>query len=286
MHEQRVFLKQSLAVILADHFVMRFSFLFYEPIPTLAELERAMQRLRRLGYEGVELSACHPMPYPAEAIRKLSERHDLPVVSLCLSVANDAIRRRATERLRDYVSLAGELDALLVVGLMQGVRADEPDEAAARGRIESCLKEVATFANGRGANVVIEPVNHLQVGFHNSVAEAAALAHRIHEPSFGFMLDTLHMNIEERSIEDVIRTHGRSARHVHLCDTHGGPFGTGGLDFRAVLGALRDSGFGGFVSVKVYRGAGWEDAAAGAAAYLRSIGAFSPASAEGTEGET
>ena len=45
---------------------MRFSFLFYEPIPTLAELDRRMGILACLGYQGVELSAFHPMNYTAD----------------------------------------------------------------------------------------------------------------------------------------------------------------------------------------------------------------------------
>ena len=33
------------------------------PVPDLSELDRRMGRLASLGYQGVELSACHPMPH-------------------------------------------------------------------------------------------------------------------------------------------------------------------------------------------------------------------------------
>jgi len=92
------------------------------------------------------------------------------------------------------------------------------------------------------------------------------------------MLDTIHMNIEERSIVETIRAHGRHIRHFHLCETNGGPFGTGSLDFPRVLATLTESGYSHFVSVKVYRHADWEEAAQGAIVFLReqcrSPGAF------------
>jgi D-psicose/D-tagatose/L-ribulose 3-epimerase len=83
------------------------------------------------------------------------------------------------------------------------------------------------------------------------------------------MLDTIHLNIEERSILDTIRVHGRRIHHFHLCETNGGPFGTGNLDFPAVLRALDDTGYAHFASVKIYRKVGWEEAAKGAMTLLQ-----------------
>ena len=262
---------------------MKFSFLFYEPILDLAELDRRMERLAALGYDGVELSASHPPPYPAGAIADLAERHRLPVVSLltgwsypneglCLSSPDARVRDRAVERLDTYVEQAARLGALMVVGLMQGLRSDEPDEAIAGERIAEALGRVARTAEARGVSVVIEPVNHLQVGFHNSAAEAAALVERVGSPAFGYMLDTFHLNIEERSVEEAICHHAPHARHVHLCETNGALFGTGGLAFDRVLAGLDAAGYDGWVSVKVYRRAGWEEAARASAEFLGALG--------------
>ena len=169
---------------------MRFSYLFYEPISDLARLERRMARLAELGYGGIELSAAHPLGMSAEQIAALAAKHGLAVVSflsgwsysnegLCLSSPDAAVRDRAVDRLSEYVQLAGSLHALVVVGLMQGLRGDEPDVAIANDRIAECLRRVAKIAETAGTSVVIEPVNHLQVGFNHTVAEAAAMADRV-----------------------------------------------------------------------------------------------------------
>jgi sugar phosphate isomerase/epimerase len=259
---------------------VKLSFLIYEPIPDLGELDRRMGRIAALGYQGIELSTSHPMPYPAEEVVALSRKHGLPVVSLlsgwsysneglCLASPREDVRRRAVERLTEYVDYAARLGAVVVVGLMQGLRSDEPAEAEANRRIAACLRPVAEAAVQRGAVVVLEPVNHLQVGFNHTAAEAAAMVERVGSPGLSYMLDTIHLNIEERSVTETIRAHGRRIRHFHLCETNGGPFGTGNLDFDRVRRTLDEVGYAHFASVKIYRKVGWEEAARGAMAFLR-----------------
>ncbi len=262
---------------------MKFSFLFHEPIDDLDELDRRMGILAAIGYRGVELSAFHPLPYPVEAVAALARTHRLPVVSLlsgwsyareglCLSAPDAGVRDRAAARLVDYVGQAASLGSLVVVGLMQGLRSDEPDEDRANDRIAEALRRVCLDAAARRVSIVLEPVNHLQVGFNQTVAEASAMADRVGSPAIGFMLDTFHMNIEERSVEGAVRLHAPRARHVHLCETNGGPFGSGGLDFGRVLTALDAAGYDRFLSIKVYRRMGWEEAARSSATTLRGLG--------------
>jgi sugar phosphate isomerase/epimerase len=259
--------------------------LSYEPIETVAELDRRMGLVKSLGYAGIELTATHPLGYAIEEVESLVARHGLPVVSLlsgwsyaneglCLSSPDRGVRDRAVGRLQGYVRLAGRLGAVLVVGMMQGLRSDEPDGEVANRRIAECLKSVSDDDERDGVSIVLEPVNHFQVGFNHTAAEARAMAERVGSPAVGYMLDTIHMNIEERSLLGTIREHGGTIRHFHLCETNGGPFGTGGLDFPAVLATLDRSGYDRFASVKVYRGADFDAAARGSVEFLRGLGAL------------
>ena len=259
---------------------MKLSFLFYEPIPDLQELDRRMGRIAALGYDGIELAASHPAPYPPEEVLALSRKHRLPVVSmlsgwsygnekLCLASPRAEVRQQAVQRLIEYASYTARLGAVLVVGLMQGLRSDEADEAAAQERIAAGLRTVASAAAEQNATIVLEPVNHLQVGFNHTAAEAAALVDRIGSASLSYMLDTIHLNIEERSVLETIRLHAPRIRHFHLCETNGGLFGTGNLDFPSVLQTLQEVSYAHFASVKIYRNGNWERAATQAIAYLR-----------------
>src|SRR5437868_2496737 len=105
---------------------MKFSYLVYDPVADLAELDRIMARVASRGYHGIELVATHPRGYSAEEVAALVEKHRLPVVSLlsgwsyanehlCLSSPDAGVRNRAVDRLIEYVEHATQLRSILVV---------------------------------------------------------------------------------------------------------------------------------------------------------------------------
>lgn len=58
---------------------------------------------------------------------------------------------------------------------------------------------------------------------------------------------------------------------MHLCESNGAQFGSGHVDFRAVLRTLESIGYSHWASVKVYRKLGFEQAARTSIGYLRSL---------------
>ena len=119
-------------------------------------------------------------------------------------------------------------------------------------------------------SIVVEPVNHLQVGFTHTAAEATDLTpNRLARRR----ADARHDPHEHRGARDA-RRHPRARwalRHFHLADTNGGLYGTGNLDFAGVLGALDQAGYDGYASVKIYRTPSWDVAARSAIAYVREV---------------
>jgi D-psicose/D-tagatose/L-ribulose 3-epimerase len=262
---------------------MKFSYLFYEPVPEPRQLAKRMRQLAELGYDGVELAASHPLGYEPEALAAISKETGLPVVSflsgwsygnekLCLASRDKVVRDRAVQRLTGYVEMASSLGAIVVVGLMQGLRSDEPDAAAANERIAAALSRVAKAAEACGGTIVMEPVNHLQVGFNHTAGEMSQLIERIGSPAVRLMLDTIHMSIEEQRPLETIRRYGAKLAHFHLCESNGGLPGSGNLDYASVLAALDEAGYQRFVSIKIYRHAPWQEAAGAAISFLEKIG--------------
>ncbi len=93
----------------AGEVVVKFSVLSYEPVFRLDELDRRMGVAKALGYRGIELVATHPLGYSTDEVIALTERHQLPVVSLLSgwSYANEGLclsaptRRAARPRSRN-----------------------------------------------------------------------------------------------------------------------------------------------------------------------------------------
>ena len=264
--------------------MVRYSYILVDPLSSFGseeDIRRALALLRDCGYEGVEINLTDPLGVDPERLQGWLAEIGFVVPAfltgsayfegLCLSSPDQAIRGEAVQRLVRYVEIGQEFNAILVIGLMQGLLSDEPDVDVANRRIVDCLRSVADVAEDRRVKMVIEPVNHLQVGFNNSVSEVLRLIECVNSPSIRPMVDTIHLNIEEKSLIQPILDCGSDLGHVHLCESNGSLFGSGNIDFQSVLKALRDIDYDGFASVKVYRKASLEVGAPSSMEFLRSL---------------
>jgi D-psicose/D-tagatose/L-ribulose 3-epimerase len=263
----------------------KFSFILCDPLESFGDLgafASVLRTIKQLGFAGIECNLIARDLASADRLLQLVEEIQLPIVSfltganyfsegLCLSSPNVETRQRAVESLCRFTAVAAQFNAVLVVGQMQGFRSDEPHVSAAEARIEDALRQVAASAEANGATVVVEPVNHLQCGFHNTLEAVVNLVGRIGSARVRPMLDSFHMNVEEKSMTEPIRRAGNNLAHFHLCESNGSFLGSGRLDFEPILAALESIDYRGFVSVKVYREA-WETAARATSEHLRSRG--------------
>ena len=261
----------------------KLSFILCDPLECFGNLDAfasVLRTLKHLGYEGVECNITSPGLADADGLLRLVEEIKLPIVSfltganyfgqgLCLSSPHEEIRRKAVESLRQFTSTAARFGAVLVVGQMQGFRSDEPDMAVAEDRIEDALRQVAAAAEENGATIVVEPVNHLQCGFHNTLEAVLSLTDRVGSNHVKPMLDSFHINIEEKSMTEPILRADKDLAHFHLCESNGGFLGSGHLDFGPILESLDSIDYPGYVSVKVYQEA-WEAAARATMVHLSS----------------
>jgi D-psicose/D-tagatose/L-ribulose 3-epimerase len=243
------------------------SFIIIEQPDSFGSFENfsaALRQIKELGYGGVEFNLTEPAGFELNDLARFTESIHLQIASfltganyfrhgLCLSSPRVEVREQAVERLRKYTQMAAQVGAVLVVGQMQGFLSDEPERSVGERRIEECLKQVVTEAEGRGTTIAFEPVNHLQAGFNNSLSDVMRLTARIGSSHFKPMLDTFHMNIEEKSLTGPIYQAGSNLAHLHLCESNGGLLGSGHLDFRAIFDAIKTIGYPGWVSVKTYR---------------------------------
>lgn len=107
------------------------------------------------------------------------------------------------------------------------------------------LRELAKYAGDRGVGLGVEPLNRFETSFINLASQAIEVTDRVDHPACGILLDTFHMNIEERSIGDAIRAAGKRVRHLHACENDRGAPGSGHVPWDEVAQACRDIGFNG-----------------------------------------
>jgi len=65
-------------------------------------------------------------------------------------------------------------------------------------RLAAALRPVAEHAEASGVRLAIEPLNRYETSVLNTVAQALEVVEAVDSPACGLLLDTYHMNIEER----------------------------------------------------------------------------------------
>lgn len=109
------------------------------------------------------------------------------------------------------------------------------------------LKQIVKCAAAYGIYVNLEVTNRFENHLVNLASEGVKIVERVNEPNFGLLLDTFHMNIEERSIGLAIRTAGTHLGHFHIGENNRALPGQGHLDWKEITDALKDINYGGIL---------------------------------------
>ena len=221
---------------------------------------RHFRGLKDLGYDGVDLFI---KPLPPADLARLREGLEssalevsviFPVVvfesGLVLSDPDEARRQEALRLFETQIELAADLQAKIVLGLDRGAAVPGESEGSFQERFAGSLRFLAERAGARGVEIVMEPIHRYLIDSFHRVEQCLEFFERFRLQSIRLLLDTFHMNIEERSIEEAIRLAGSRIGHVHAVDNNRGAPGDGHLDFRSIIGALREVGYDGYLSVE------------------------------------
>ena len=84
------------------------------------------------------------------------------------------------------------------------------------------------------------------------VEQAVEVIDRVDNPALGLLLDTFHMNIEEKSIGDAIRAAGSRLVHFHACENDRGTPGSGHVPWPEVAQAIRDISYTGPIVIETF----------------------------------
>lgn len=109
------------------------------------------------------------------------------------------------------------------------------------------MKELTRVADSLGITYCVEAVNRFENLLINTAAEAVAYVKEVDSPAIGILLDTYHMNIEEKSFTEAIHTAAPYLRAFHTGENNRTPPGSGfgHLPWDEIFQALGDIGFQG-----------------------------------------
>lgn len=221
-----------------------------------------LNKLAEYGYQGIEPLISEPFKVPAEKWLSLINRSGLELIGLrtggivqekdlTLSDPDPSIRSQAVYQLEEIIEYATEFGSpKILVGLMQGPLKPGVTLAAALGWIKDALETCSLVASQLDIQISLEPINHHELSYNNTVEEILSLVQEINSPKLGLLLDTFHMDQEEKGIHASIQQANGWIGHIHLADRQRLPPGQGGIDFHTYLNEFHNVGYQGFLSVE------------------------------------
>jgi len=238
------------------------------------EEARVRELMAEQGIDGVEVAPTMIWPDPLaaseeeiRAYRARWEDRGIAVVAMQallfghpeLTLFEDDASRAATlAHLRGIARVAGLLGAgPLVFGSPKNRRRGELASERAVEVAERFFRAAGQAALDQGACLCLEPnPPQYECDFATDAASALELVRRVDHPGFGLHLDAAGMRLAGDPVAESIRSAGPWLRHFHASEAFLAPVGDPPADGPAVdhascADALRDLGYGGFVSVEM-----------------------------------
>lgn len=222
------------------------------------------EHVANLGFDVLEICIEDPERVSAAIIRRVAEEAGVGI-SVCgafgpdrdVSHEDPGRRRIGVDYLKFCIDLAAEVGSADVIGPMYSATGKTrllPEEEREQQRewATESLREAADYAGERGVGLAIEPLNRFETDLINTVEQGLDLCERIGQNNVGLLLDTFHMNIEEKSIPDAMRAAGDRLRHFHSCENDRSAPGSGHVEWNATFEALSDVGYDGLVVIESF----------------------------------
>lgn len=263
-------------------------------------VEETIRRIAAMGYAGIEILADVPHAWPAFLLeeRKESIRRTLDECGLEISNINAFMMNAVSDPRQHYwypswiepdrhyrqiriehtkraLTLAREIGARCITTEPGGpLEPGQSWESGAELFVEG-LKGVLEHAEKEGVLLLVEPEPGLLV---ERVDQYLDIASRIDSPALGMNFDIGHAYCVSEEPAEFIPQCAEHIKHFHFEDIaatrvhqHLIP-GHGAIDFAATMGAIREIGYGGWITVELYPYIDDPDAAAREALeYVRGV---------------
>ena len=231
---------------------------------TTQELEKLAPHVAELGFDWIEIpiEGLEDLDYTKGA--EIIKANDLDV-SACGAMGPDrdlihediSIRENGMNYLRACIDACETLGATNLVGPFYSAvgrtwKSTPEQRSKDTDLLVRNLKELAAYAQDHGVILCVEPLNRFETSFINLATQVVQVVDRVDSPACQIMLDTFHMNIEEKSLGDAIRAAGPRLKHLHSCENDRGAPGSGHVPWDDVAKALKDIGYDGPVVIESF----------------------------------
>lgn len=216
---------------------------------------------KRLGYDCVEIHAQSSDELKSPELAGALEKHQIRIsalgtgrlyvnTGLSLTDPDAKIRAEAICQLKEFIHAAQQFHCLVILGCIRGNIPSPNARPATLKLLGESMKELDQYASTRDVTMVFEPINRYENNYLCNTYEIADFLTKNDLHNIKMMIDTFHMNIEERDIRQSILDNWAHIAYVHFADSNRWYPGMGHLDFHMILETLLSRGYNGTISAE------------------------------------
>lgn len=226
-----------------------------------------IERIARIGYDGIEIGAASPHAYPdyldatqRRDIKACLDANGLALASMLpapgggpgFNAASPLAAERANtlDQYRKVIDLCADLGGKQVL-YVAGWQIFGTDREQAWEWSRSALAKLAEHAATRDVSMIIEPTS-ADSNLVDSCDDAMRMKREVGAGNVGLMFDTYHTIYRNEVATDYVQRMGKDLRHIHLADANRAvPSDAGRADYRGIVAALARQGFGGYLTMEI-----------------------------------
>ncbi len=221
-------------------------------------------KLKRLGFDFVEIPAEDPALIDGAVVRRaLGDEGLTAVVCGAFGPTRDLTHEdpKVHQVCFDYIArsldLCAEIGSPIFAGPMYSAVGKRRLLPPAQRQVEwrravENVRVAAGLASTRRVQLAIEPLNRFETDLINTAADVVRFVDEIGHPAARVMMDSFHMGIEERDMEQALRAVGPRLLHVQVSDNYRGTPGKGQIRWDAFKRGIDASAYHGGIAIESF----------------------------------
>lgn len=230
--------------------------------PTKESFLPVLERLKKIGFDGVELPIFRHEVKRFAALGKRLVNMGLSCTAVTVRTAADnpvspdkAVRQLSVEMTKRALDCASAAGATVLAGpyyaALGHFTGKGPTATEWRRGVDS-MRPVAEHAGTVGVTLALEFLNRFEIYLLNCAADAARFVREVDHPHCRMMYDTFHAHIEEKDIPAAIASCADVMAHVHISENDRSTPGQGQVDWQTTFDALRKVRYDGWLVIEAF----------------------------------
>mgnify|MGYP005807015151 CR=1 FL=1 len=224
---------------------------------------QSMERAKKLGYDGVEIHTADPDDLDPQILLPACERLNLFIATigtgllywnygLSLVDEDSEKRQRLLCIMKKFIDKASILGSKVTIGSAKGnIPKGENREPYLKLMGEN-LKILDEYAAEKDVFLLLEATNRFENNVINTGRDICQMIEKNQLKHTQALMDSFHINIEERDIRTCLKDTGKYLGHIHFGDNTRMYPGSGEFNFPKFVKAIDEYGYDGVLSLECF----------------------------------